>query len=97
MSGGILPSMNGGFDINDGFIRDLVNTHTSFDDIQELNILTNAYGKDKSNPGQQLYSFIFKSGFGPIKDNHPLMFQLIMNYFHKYNSDKDGIEEKEQG
>lgn len=85
MSGGILPSIDGGFNINDGFIRDLVNTHASFDDIQELNLLTNAYGKDKSNPGQQLYSFIFKSGFGPIKDNHPLMFHLIMNYFHKYN------------
>ena len=97
MSGGILPSMNGGFDINDGFIRDLVNTHTSFDDIREIDILSHAYNFDKSQPGKQLYSFIFKNGFNNLSSDTPLMFHLIMNYFHKYNSDKDGIEEKEQG
>ena len=85
MSGGILPSIDGGFNINDGFIRDLVNTHTSFDDIREIDILSHAYGTDKTNPGQQLYSYIFKNGFNNISSDTSLMFHLIMNYFHKYN------------
>ena len=69
MSGGILPSIDGGFDINDGFIRDLVDTHASFDDIRELEILSHAYKFDKTHPGKQLYSFIFINGFNNISSD----------------------------